>query len=306
MPKIIKFYEFGYDHNVLTVQWNLGNICNYKCEYCPSILHNGTRAWVDLPLIENTIIKIQEHFPEKKIKLEFLGGEITLYKDFINLMKFCKENNFSNIIFTNASRTFRHWSEVLPYLDKILLTYHPHTTDKLHFEQVVNLLNSNNVECFVHIAMTDRYFSDTIEFGKLLYSKYNNLSISPTLMMDKENKKNFNGYFYNYNQEQIDAINLFKQSERYVAEYDNGDIQEYDLNSVKLQGLNKFKGFNCGSNKSFITIDAFGNASTSICRQKTTINIYKDNIEELFKDFICGINECKNPADIRIFKLRQI
>ena len=87
--KIVKFYERGsLENNELIVQWNLGNTCNYVCEYCPSYLHSGKIQWPELSLIQQTLIKIKNNFPDKNIRLEFLGGEVTLYSDFIELMKF--------------------------------------------------------------------------------------------------------------------------------------------------------------------------------------------------------------------------
>ena len=305
MSKIIKFYESGYNPNQLIIQWNMGNTCNYACEYCPSILHSGTRPWVELSLIKDTILKIQNHFPYKKIKLEFLGGETTLYKDFLNLMKFCKDNNFSNMIFSNASRTVRFWNEVAPYLDKVLLTYHPHTTKKTHFKKIIDICYSNNVNLFIHLAMTDIHFQDTIKFNDTLNTLYPSVPTSLTLMMDKENKKDFNGYFYNYSQDQLSSMRKYKQSETYVAEYDDGKITTYTLNEVKTLELNKFKNFNCGTSPSFVSIDALGNASSSICRQKSYINIYDNDIELLFQDHYCRSDYCKNPADMRILKINQ-
>ena len=28
------------------IQWSMGNTCNFSCEYCPSILHDGTKPWL--------------------------------------------------------------------------------------------------------------------------------------------------------------------------------------------------------------------------------------------------------------------
>jgi len=31
----------------VVVNWNLGNMCNYSCSYCPSILNDGSFGWND-------------------------------------------------------------------------------------------------------------------------------------------------------------------------------------------------------------------------------------------------------------------
>jgi MoaA/NifB/PqqE/SkfB family radical SAM enzyme len=301
---IVKFYEKGFDPGQLIVQWNLGNTCNYSCEYCPSILHNGTRLWVDLPLIENTLLKIKDYFPQKTLRVEFLGGEITLYRDFINLMKFCKDQNINNMIFTNASRTFRHWEEVADYLDEVMLTFHPATTSKIHFEKIVKFFIEKNIKLYVHIAMQKSLFASSAKYAEYLHVTYPNLKINMVLMMDKEHKKSFDGYFYDYSQEEIDLIKLYDNSEeRYIAEYEDGSTTQYNISEIKDLKLNNFKGFNCGTTNSIINIDANGVASTSLCRQKSKINIYIDDLDQLFYDHICQKDLCENPSDIRIYKI---
>lgn len=302
--KIVKFYENNHKTDRLVVQWNIGNTCNYSCEYCPSILHRGDRPWVDLNLITTTILRIKERFPEKKLRLEFLGGEITLYKNFISLMQFCKDNDIKNMIFTNASRTFRHWNEVLPYLDEVLLTFHPQSADKQHFESIVELLYNNNSQFYIHLAMVKDLFQDTMDFGKYLQQKFSNLHITSTLMMDKENKKEYRGYFYDYSEEELNSVKKFDRgTEQYIAEYDNGESAILTLNEVKTGQLNKFKGYSCGNNENLICIDAFGNASSSLCRQKPKINIFNQSIDQLFTENICRTEICENPSDFRIIKI---
>jgi organic radical activating enzyme len=304
--KVIKFYEQGHNPSQLIVQWNLGNTCNYSCEYCPSILHNGTRPWVDIALIENTLLKIKNYFPQKTMKVEFLGGEITLYKDFIPLMKFCKDNNIPNMIFTNASRTFRHWEEVLPYLDEILLTFHPNTTDKNHFENIIKLCRQHKSKFYVHVAMPKNVFWDTASYATHLKDTYPELLISSVLMMDKEHRMNYDGFYYDYSEEEIKFVKKSDSSKtRFVAEYEDASVEILNITDIKHRHLNQFKGLHCGTEESIsiINIDAKGIASTSLCRQKSKINIYVDELDQLFQHHVCQKAVCENPSDIRIFKI---
>ena len=34
------------DNNYIRIQWNMGNSCNYECEYCPPQLHDGSKPWL--------------------------------------------------------------------------------------------------------------------------------------------------------------------------------------------------------------------------------------------------------------------
>ena len=70
------------------VNWCLGNTCNYECSYCPSGLHDSSKRWPSIDVIKNFITNIKKANPEKKLYFEFTGGEVTLYKDFIDVCKF--------------------------------------------------------------------------------------------------------------------------------------------------------------------------------------------------------------------------
>jgi hypothetical protein len=152
--------------------------------------------------------------------------------------------------------------------------------------------------------MQKSLFASSAKYAEYLHVTYPNLKINMVLMMDKEHKKSFDGYFYDYSQEEIDLIKLYDNSEeRYIAEYEDGSTTQYNISEIKDLKLNNFKGFNCGTTNSIINIDANGVASTSLCRQKSKINIYIDDLDQLFYDHICQKDLCENPSDIRIYKI---
>ena len=45
-------------NNRLRVQWNMGNSCNYSCEYCPTILHDGSKPWLKTEVYIDTIERL--------------------------------------------------------------------------------------------------------------------------------------------------------------------------------------------------------------------------------------------------------
>lgn len=305
--KIVKFYERGsLENNELIVQWNLGNTCNYVCEYCPSYLHSGKIQWPELSLIQQTLIKIKNNFPDKNIRLEFLGGEVTLYSDFIELMKFCKENNFKSTILSNGSRTLRYWEELSPYLDRILLTFHVEEADKIHFSNVIDLLVKNKIEPIIHIAMMKDKFWELVSYKNQLRTDFPKLIIDSILMLDKLGLFNYNGYYYDYDNSQIEYV---KQQEfhsmSYVIEYDNGETHEVNLVDVREHDLNNFSGFTCGTTLSIIVINFNGYVSTSLCNQRPKINLHTEDINQIFVPIVCAADKCLNPSDIRIMKIKQ-
>ena len=305
--KIIKFYEQGWNFNQLLVQWNLGNTCNYSCEYCPPYLHDGDRPWPDINKIKEFLIRLKQENPDKNINVEFLGGEVTLWTKFVELMKFCKEHNLKSLILSNGSRTARYWKELAPYLDKVILTYHPHTTKTSHYEKIIKICVDNNVETISHLSLVDSMFDEITDYQKLLTEKFPGIIVDNVMMMDKLRQKQFNGYFYNYTEQQIQFVSrpVSNNDYGYIAEYDNGDVIKYSLNQVKSESINLFKGFVCDPGMSVIHIDFAGNASTSLCGIKPRVNIYTEELDKLFLDTICTLDRCHNPSDIRVYKTNE-
>lgn len=75
--KAIKFYGIGFnDPQDFIVSWNLGNSCNWKCDYCPSYLNDGSVYWIDNDTIKKVLLQIKNHFSDRQIRLEFTGGEV--------------------------------------------------------------------------------------------------------------------------------------------------------------------------------------------------------------------------------------
>ena len=304
--QVIKFYERGQDNpDNLTIQWNLGNVCNYACSYCPSYLHDNTITWPDLETIIDVLQKIKSKFYNKKITVELLGGEITLYKHFISLMKFLKEESFNSNILSNGSRSIRFWQEVVPYLDNIGLSYHPEYAISNNFINTIQLLTNNGVNPYIKIAMVKNKFWELVDFQKKLLDLFPHIRAEMVLLIDKQHQHSYNGYYYNYSKDEFDYLVEHEDVIGHlVAEYDNGTSENLTLNQVRNLNLNNFKGFECGSKLSLITIDHKGNVSTSLCRQRPRISIYKidTELDSLLKPVICEMNKCINHSDLRILK----
>ena len=139
------------------VNWCLGNTCNFSCSYCPENLHNGTNPWPTPEIIKNFIQKVKETHPNKKLYFEFTGGEVTLYKHFLDICQYCTEQGVKVGLISNGSRTLRYWKENKQYFDHVCLSFHPEFGDSEHFIEVVKELN-NDVRTHVNIMMSPEKF----------------------------------------------------------------------------------------------------------------------------------------------------
>ena len=143
--------------NWFVVNWCLGNTCNYSCSYCPASLHDGSIYWPSIDAIRNFIIKVKDAHPDKKLYFEFTGGEVTLYKHFIQICQFCAEIGSRVGFISNGSRTHRWWEENKKYFDHVCLSFHPEEADEKHFIEVVRILH-NDVRTHVNIMMSPEKF----------------------------------------------------------------------------------------------------------------------------------------------------
>ena len=238
----IKFYGKGASNpEEFIISWNLGNTCNWSCSYCPSYLHDGTVDWANIERIKPILLQIKNKLPNKKIRVEFVGGEVTLKSDFIELMKFCREQGFNNCIITNASRTVRYWEELAPYIDVAVLSFHPEFASREHYENIIRTCVDNNIHVNCQIAMMKDSFWDLAEYRDYLRETFPTVYTDFAVLYDKENKFNHkNGYFYDYDETHVKYLNDEGQKE-FVIEYDNGEKYEYSINEVRSMNLNDFR-----------------------------------------------------------------
>jgi len=302
----IKFYGKGASNpEEFIISWNLGNTCNWSCSYCPSYLHDGTVDWANIERIKPILLQIKNKLPNKKIRVEFVGGEVTLKSDFIDLMKFCREQGFNNCIVTNASRTVRYWEELAPYIDVAVLSFHPEFASREHYENIIRTCVDNNINVNCQIAMMKDSFWDLAKYRDYLRETFPTVYTDFAVLYDKENKFNHkNGYFYDYDETHVKYLNDEGQKE-FVIEYDNGEEHEYSINEVRSMNLNDFRGFICGSELTSIAVDYRGGTSISVCAQRGPVNVYKHGIDSILEPRLCEQPECRNPADIRILKIRK-
>ena len=110
MPNYQRFSSYWEDpDSPLQVQWSMGNICNWNCEYCPDYSKLGDNPWPVFENCENFLTQLFDHVKkiDKSVHIDLIGGEVTLYPQFKDLAKFINDNGASLSIFTNGSRTVR-------------------------------------------------------------------------------------------------------------------------------------------------------------------------------------------------------
>ena len=74
----------------LRINYDLGNICNYKCWYCFPGSNEGTVPWPAVELVKHNIVKLITHYQSNgyDVQLSLLGGEPTLWPNLGEFVEF--------------------------------------------------------------------------------------------------------------------------------------------------------------------------------------------------------------------------
>lgn len=292
-----------------TIDWVLGNYCNYKCSYCFPHCNTGT---VRLPKINGLVKNNIRHIVDQlklsgmdSVVFNLAGGEPTLYHDFDNLANFLHSLGQISIV-TNGSRTLRWWKEHVHLLDKVTISYHSEFTDIDKLIEILDFLDEK-VNLSVHVMINPvLLFEKCINVHNLLQEKYkeHNFFIVPKLLRDVNNKMSSL-----YTEEQLKTLSnldlssgkkvVFKNlvKRRTEAKLEDGSIENVIPLMIKnLHG--SWKGYRCSAHHEFLQINMNGSLGRLSCGQHYArwTNIFHDDFIGKFvlprNQLICERDNC--------------
>ena len=118
------------------VSWTLSNKCNYRCEYCPDILHNGSTGQPQWSTVKRFVQNF--NIKDKKICYRLSGGEPTYWKHFVELAELVKEEGHKFTFVSNGSQSPEYFKKIAPYTDGMMLSYHKAYANPEHFIKIIN------------------------------------------------------------------------------------------------------------------------------------------------------------------------
>jgi MoaA/NifB/PqqE/SkfB family radical SAM enzyme len=289
------------------VNWCLGNTCNYSCSYCPANLHNGTNPWPTPDTIKNFILKIKETHPNKKLYFEFTGGEVTLYKHFIDICRYCTEQGVKVGLISNGSRTLRYWKENKQYFDHVCLSFHPEFGDADHFIEVVKILN-NDVRTHVNIMMSPTEFDYCFDVANKVKDLGNiSMALQPLI-------HDFGEVLFDYTEEQKKVIDeqhslisrhiKFDKSFEYYRGamkmvYPDGTSMVSSAHRFINDKENDWSGWKCYAGVEQLIVDQRGMISRGWCLEGGTIgSIFDENLALPTEPIVCTKTMCHCNFDI--------
>ena len=324
----------------VTVQWSMGNTCNFSCDYCPSILHDGTRPWLTTDQYLNVVDKISQHYKanHRFMHWELLGGEVTTIPDFEKIIERIASYNSSVTIYTNGSRTTAWWEEARDYLTGVVITYHPLTMDEQHLYDVVSTLKDKLI-LDINIAGIGGQVEELSKVADNLRNMFTDGEMQSIYDVNITVKTMYNKYlgpdanhnqqttYYDYTPAEVKIMQRPGLLPNPTPHQDNGDPNDnqdhprfwstefmYDdaptryvqSHQIINEGLNKFKGMKCQLGFDSLNIDMNGEVISSWCGAKTFGNITQLDGWEIPKtETVCPYEFCNNLNDISITKTSE-
>jgi uncharacterized radical SAM superfamily Fe-S cluster-containing enzyme len=300
----------------VVVNWNLGNMCNFKCSYCPSILNDGSFGWNDYDTIVSFINAVVEHYHPRKVYFEFTGGEVTLWKDFIKCVEYIKSIGHDVGFISNGSRTLRWWEQNKEKFDHVCLSFHPEEGNADHFIEVVKIMSQ---QCRTHCNIMMHYNKSiwpkcVTVANEIIKIKNISLALQPLIVDFGEN-------LYSYSDEELAYINNQwtllgsrikhdKTWKMYRGSMDMHDtINDLKQNSSAHRFINdktnNWKGWDCWAGIEQIVVDFDGSIFRGWCRVGGTIGNMKtpEKINWPIDPIRCNKSMCHCNFDIMCKKV---
>ena len=310
----------GRASNVLTIEFMLGNLCNYKCSYCYPGAHEGTHLWPDVDIIIKNISHLFDVYKlqgKTKFELYIVGGEPTLWKD---LPKFCNflKNNYDTIIrmSTNGYRKSDWWKEHSKLFDAVEISVHHEFAKSNHIKEVGDTLYRENTNLVANVLMDPNHFDKCMNLLEdLKTSKEDWPIIAKTVHIDGNT-------LYTDSQEEYLKSSLkrmpnmswwknLKHNEEYETWVIEDDIKKkVEDNYLRLNGKNRFNGWSCNLGLDHLHIsmsgEVTGKCGQSLYGKKIYYNLYKDNFSLVFNPtigpVICTKDVCMCGFETNISK----
>jgi len=133
-----------------TIEWTLGNFCNFNCKYCFDTANLGTHKPPDMneqlmKNVDHMIAEVKSNMPDDAVlQVIFTGGEPTTYKELPKLAARFKEKGIYVMVVTNGSMPITWWEKHIYNFDSIMISMHTDETDKEHIKKLVDVGIKNN------------------------------------------------------------------------------------------------------------------------------------------------------------------
>jgi sulfatase maturation enzyme AslB (radical SAM superfamily) len=277
--------------NKLSIQWQIGNQCNFRCDYCHPDCYDGSNPFLEYTKFQKGFENLQASVDSYDlIEIEFQGGEPTVSQAIRDKLSSDTDPRYRYILTTNASADLEFWKLAAPNFNNVVLAWH-HQISTEHFNNVVKLMHENNVPMGIVInAPTD---INQWKSAQEVYEQYKALGLYVQFKALYKNYQRGNNEFLPYNQEQWDYYTKVNNIQPPKEEPVETQIQW-----VQERLYNNYKGHLCYAGVNQIVIDYRGYALRGWCGANGSFGCVFD--QPLILDAqprVCPRDICKNGFD---------
>ena len=333
--------------DLFCVSWLLGRFCNYKCSYCWPYARSSTRDHRPLSLLIKTMDEIKRQARERgfnSFHFSFSGGEPTLHKGYIKLLKHYSEDtgrsNYQSVHMTSnlspGLKWFEKYSQALQPLHRVSITasFHKEFAKREIFADKIKFLQEQDIQVTINMVMAPERFEELWKDACYFHQREINVTLKP--QSDSKAQKVVEGYSpamlkkLKEGLPQRDYVKeiLEKQAKKSIrpkakwvhsAPAHKNQVFQVELTDSKGKlwymdqaerfnafNFNRFKGWECSSGyRSLIIREPDGSIKRSYsCSDKPL-----GHIETGFKLFsqpeVCITNSCVSSADSKIPKRKR-
>ena len=177
MPNI---YRIEPTDQVFSLTWNIGTRCNYDCMYCPTSLHDNYSKHASLDLLKQRWQSIFSKTARRNLlyKISFTGGEVTVNKSFLPLLRWMRKNyqdNIAKILVTSkGSASLNYYTKLYALIDNLSLSFHSEHADEQKFFDLAIKLHQNLLPGkHLHVNIMDESWNqDRIKLYQKILDQY--------------------------------------------------------------------------------------------------------------------------------------
>lgn len=300
------------------ITWSLHNLCNFRCEYCPPNLNNGTTKNVCLSDVIRLHKELLEHVPGKKLIFAFSGGEPTVHPEFIDMIKYLSENDCEVCMTTNGSRRLSWWEKAEPYIDHLVISYHPGWTKANLLKDNIDFL-TKTTWVNLDLMMQPTHWDEIVDIGES-FKKHPNIAVT-YLPIQKDFGNGANGLI-DYTKEQLSFLQnppnyrgIFKPSAHKLTKckgffgrgtkyMDIGQGQEVmDYKHLIATDQNRFKEYECDLGLEGLIVEINGDIYNAYCHVGGKVgNVFAGEFNLNPAPIVCPLDYCSCSVDIEISK----
>ncbi len=305
---VIKSLKYDNPKFQVEIDWDITQRCNYSCSYCASYDNAQPFNFKTVNEYIECFKYLSDYFGNKTIRMAFLGGEPTLFKQWVELVNWLVEYNYVLKLTTNLSVPVKTYIDKLnPKLKKfIVASFHTEFADIDVFTKNAKILNDRGFLRRITFLPNPKTWDKSMEqYKKLLTAG----RVSSSKIKDEfENDISISTGFVDYTEEQLKFFKKVKQTNKYVSLNIDDKIIKPSIQVIRDKYSN-FKGMKCAAGFTRLHIKPNGDVYPSACllnyRGARMGNIYKKNLVKPKSYLTCPFNECLCGPDIRTEKWAQ-